>query len=326
MGFKDLEKSRERRVEMNNTLIRKILSIAAVAALLLSAASPAPAGRIIIDSDEQFDFARSVMDGKDYDRAVVEFERFIHFFPEDSQVPKARYLIGVCHLKGRRYDAAREVFSRIATSDPPGPFEGNALFLIGESYYEQGVYTEAARYFTRVIEKHAEPDLKNAALYRLGWTRMNADRWKDASHIFEAVEEKSPLYGSAQRLAAESLKGEDLPQKNPATAGALAAVLPGLGHAYVSRYKDATIAFLVNGLFIWGAVQSFHQDQYVVGGILTFLEVGWYTGNIYSAVNVTHKHNRKVRNDFRNRLEDRLDFNLFTAKEGQVGVALTFKF
>jgi tetratricopeptide (TPR) repeat protein len=229
-------------------------------------------------------------------------------------------------LKGRRYDAAREIFSQIVISEPLLPFQGKALFLIGESYYEQGIYTEAARYFTQVIEKHPEPDVKNAALYRLGWTQMNADMWKDASKTFENVEKESPFYSSAQRLATESLKGETLPQKDPSTAGALAAILPGLGHAYVSRYKDATIAFLVNGLFIWGAVQSFHQDQYVVGGILTFLEIGWYTGNIYSAVNVTRKHNQNVRNDFRDRLEDRLDLNLFTARDGQIGLFLTFNF
>lgn len=311
---------------MKNVLIKKILFLVAGTGLLLLAASPALPDQIIIDSNKQFDFARSIMDSKDYSRAIVEFERFIHFFPADSQVPKARYLIGICHLKGRRYDAAREVFSQIITSEPPRPFQGKALFLIGESYYEQGIFTEAARYFTQVIEKHPEPNLKNAALYRLGWTRMNVNRWKDASKIFEDVQKESPFYSSAQRLATESLKGETLPQKDPSTAGALAAILPGLGHAYVSRYRDATIAFLVNGLFIWGAVQSFHQDQYVVGGILTFLEIGWYTGNIYSAVNVTRKHNQKVRNDFRDRLEDRLDLNLFTARDGQMGVVLTFKF
>lgn len=311
---------------MNCAFLQKMLLLIAAAGLLWIPTPFALADQVVIQSDEQFDFARSVMERKDYSRAIVEFERFVHFFPNDSQVPAARYLIGVCHLKDRRYDTAREVFTEIITSEPPSPFQEKARFMIGESYYEQGIYAEAARWFTEVIEKHPEPDLKNAALYRLGWTRMNSNQWKDASKIFESVQEQSPFYGSAQQLARESLKGEELPQKDPATAGVLAAILPGLGHAYVSRFRDATIAFLVNGLFIWGAVQSFHQDQYVVGGILAFLEVGWYTGNIYSAVNVTRKHNRKVRSDFRNRLEDQLDLSLFTERDGPVGVAVRFKF
>jgi hypothetical protein len=67
----------------------------------------------------------------------------------------------------------------------------------------------------------------------------------------------------------------------------------------------------VNGLFIWAAVQAFQSDQDVLGGILTFIELGFYSGNIYSAVNAAHKYNRKVRNDFRGNLKDRLDLNLF---------------
>jgi TolA-binding protein len=266
------------------------------------------------------------MNSEDHSRAIVEFERFIHFFPDDSQVPKARYLIGICYLNSRQHEAARKVFTEIVASKPASPFAGNALLLIGESYYKQGVFKEAARYFSQVVETYPDSDLKNVALYRLGWTTMNVNRWEEASDIFSDVQEESLYFESAQQLAAESLKGKDLPQKNPTTAGALAAILPGLGHAYVSRYRDATIAFLVNGLFIWGAVQSFRHDQYVVGGMLTFLEIGWYSGNIYSAVNVAHKHNRKVQNDFRGRLKDRLDLKLFTAIGGRIGLALTLKF
>jgi hypothetical protein len=106
----------------------------------------------------------------------------------------------------------------------------------------------------------------------------------------------------------------------------MAGILPGLGHVYVSRYKDALVAFLLNGLFIWATIESFHQDHNVLGGILAFFEVGWYTGNIYSAVNVTHKWNKKVRDDFRKGLVDALDLRLLASKKGPTGLALTFRF
>jgi hypothetical protein len=196
---------------------------------------------------------------------------------------------------------------------------------MGESYYQQGISKEAEYYFVQVIEKHLDVDLKNAALYRLGWTRMQENKWGDASEVFKKVEKDSHFYESSRELAEQSLKGEKLPEKNPVYAGTLA-IIPGLGHAYVSRYRDATISFLVNGLFIWAAVQAFQSDQDVLGGILTFMELGFYSGNIYSAVNAAHKHNQKVQNDFRESLKDRLDLNLFTAKKGQIGLTLTFQF
>jgi len=115
-----------------------------------------------------------------------------------------------------------------------------------------------------------------------------------------------------------------LPSKNPTTAGVLA-VVPGLGHLYCNRPKDAVVAFLLNGLTIWAAIEAFDEDLDVLGGVLLLLESGWYTGNIYSAVNSAHKYNRKVRNDFRGSLPDRLNLNLFTTRDG-LGLALKIVF
>jgi tetratricopeptide (TPR) repeat protein len=312
--------------EMGKVKIRGLWLLTMGIGLFIVGASPVFSDPLIIESDDQFDFARSCMDSGDYSRAVGEFERFIHFFPENPQVPKARYLIGMCYLKDHRYETARDIFSQIIRSDSITPLAGKALFLTGESYFQEGVPNEAEYYFEQVLEEYPSPDLKNAALYRLGWTKMQANRWQDASEIFSRVEEVSPFYSSARQLAEQSLRGENLPLKSPTTAGALASIAPGLGHAYVYRYKDAIVAFLLNGLFVWAAVESFQQDHEVLGGILSFLEIGWYTGNIYSAVNVAHKHNRKLQEDFRGRMEDQLDLNILAAQEGQVGLTLTFKF
>ena len=305
--------------------MKTLFFFVAVIGLILLDVSPVLSDQIIINRDDQFDFSRSVMNGGDYTRAIVEFERFIHFFPGDPRVPKARLLIGICYLKARRYEAARKVFYPFIQSEQDSPLSAKAVFLMGESYYQQGISKEAEYYFVQVIEKYRDVDLKNAALYRLGWTRMRKNKWREASEVFEKVEKDSLFYESSRELAEQSLKGDGLPEKNPTYAGTLA-IVPGLGHVYVSRYRDATVSFLVNGLFIWAAVQAFHSDQDVLGGILTFIELGFYSGNIYSAVNAAHKHNRKVQNDFRESLKDRLDLNLFTARKGQIGLTLTFQF
>ncbi|HBF43292.1 MAG TPA: hypothetical protein DDW42_06610 [Desulfobacteraceae bacterium] len=284
------------------------------------------ADQIVITSDVQFGFARTCMERYEYNRAVGEFEKFIYLFPKDSKVPEAQYLIGICYLKNKQPEAAIEAFSRIVMSNPGSLLTGKALLLTGESYYQQGVLKEAEYYFGQVIEKYALSDLKNAALYRLGWAKMYENKWGDASEIFGKISKKSIFYYSAQELAEQSLKGETLSIKNPAVAGSLAALVPGLGHAYVYRYKDAAISFLLNGLFIWAAIESFHQDHEVLGCMLTFLEAGWYTGNIYSAANAAHKNNRKVRNDFRKSFKDRFGLHLFTTGKNDLGLALTFQF
>ena len=43
------------------------------------------AEELVIDGDRQFDFARELMQVGKYDLAVKEFERFMHFFPDDPK-------------------------------------------------------------------------------------------------------------------------------------------------------------------------------------------------------------------------------------------------
>jgi hypothetical protein len=52
-----------------------------------------------------------------------------------------------------------------------------------------------------------------------------------------------------------------------------------------------------------------------VGGILTFFELGWYSGNIYSAVSSAHKYNRERKKEYLDLLE----------KEGRFAVGISFR-
>lgn len=294
--------------------------------IALSQPSAVLSKQITIDSEDQLRFALQTMERGQYLRAVGEFERFIHFFPEDEKVPEAYYLVGVCYLRGKKYDSARKVFEEVNKRYSSSAIGGRALFLLGEAYFKEGLFADAEPFFKKVIEAYSHLELKNAALYRMGWNQMKEDKWQEASDTFMRVENSSPLYPSAQDLSRLSLKGEDLSYKNPTSAGIMAGVLPGLGHAYCNRYKDGVVALLLNGITIWAAIEAFDEDLEVLGGILTFLELGWYAGNIYSAVNSAHKHNRKVKNDFRRGLPDLLNLNLFTTRDGHLGMALKIDF
>lgn len=71
----------------------------------------------------------------------------------------------------------------------------------------------------------------------------------------------------------------------------LAALLPGLRHAYVDRCRSAIVSSLLSGLFASATVESFHRDRDALGGVFTLVEAGWYAGNIYGAVNAAPKYN-----------------------------------
>lgn len=296
------------------------------AGIFLLEVVPALPGQIAIQSDDQFNYAQTRMEEGAYVRAIEEFERFIRLFPESPDVPKARYLMGVCYLELHRHAEAREHLSLVAPPGSTDPLAYKARFLIGESYYRDERPGDGAHYFKEVLEKAHSSALRDAAAYRLGWARMQENQWEEAADSFHRVQQGSPLYDSALQLEKESLRGRELPYKSPTQAGVMAGLLPGLGHAYVGRYRSAIVSFLLNGLFIWAAVESFHRDHDTMGGALALVEAGWYAGNIYGAVNATHKYNRKMEDDFRNGLKDRFHLRLIASGDGGWGLSLALRF
>jgi TM2 domain-containing membrane protein YozV len=90
--------------------------------------------------------------------------------------------------------------------------------------------------------------------------------------------------------------------KDPTVAGVLA-IVPGAGHLYCERPRDALISFLLNGALIYAAYEAFDEDLEVLGAVIAFFELSFYAGNIYSAVSSAHKYNRDEKNRFLNSLK-----------------------
>ena len=95
---------------------------------------PSLFAEITITDDAQYHFALETMKAGDFHRAIIEFERFIHFFPEDRRIPKARLLIGVCHLEAGEFEKARERFNTLSVEYAKTTVGGKALLFMGESY------------------------------------------------------------------------------------------------------------------------------------------------------------------------------------------------
>ena len=113
-------------------------------------------------------------------------------------------------------------------------------------------------------------------------------------------------------------------QKSPALAGTLA-VIPGAGYLYCGRYKDALIALLVNGGLIWAAYESFSNDLYALGSVITFVEIGFYAGNIIGSVASAHKYNRKNEQQWIKHLRQRLKVSLGSRPETR-GIELSLRY
>ncbi len=281
---------------------------------LCGGASAQEEGKRVVDEKAQMGLGDYFFEDGDFYRAITEYKRFLFFFPESLRAEEALWKIASSYFQGKKWDEALSAADDLLRKHPSSPWAAEAILLKGRCWMEKKEFSQARHYFLLAREMAAGTGIAQEAQWQTAVSFLREDRWKEAAAEFRKVEPSSRLYPRAEYWA-QGLEGiEEVPQKSPTTAGILA-VLPGAGHLYCERYRDAGIAFVLNAAFIWGMVESFKHENYVVGGILTFFELGWYSGNIYSAVSSAHKYNRNKKKEYLDNLE----------KEDRFSVGISFR-
>jgi hypothetical protein len=245
--------------------------------------------------ESQFAFARHLFQHHDYFRAITEFKRYLFLYPSGAKADEADYLLGEALVQTKSPKEAIVQWEGALKRNPSTSFKDEIQFKIGKALWELGQEDRALSQWENIINEGLSSSSKATASRAVLWGLIKQKKYDQARLKLKTF----PLTASEQGIHETYFqKAEQLPLKSPITAGTLAALLPGAGHWYLDRHQDALIAFSINGLFIWGAVSSFQQGNTGLGVLLSFIELAWYSGNIYSAVNTAHKINRKQETDF----------------------------
>lgn len=249
-------------------------------------------------------FADSLFEEGDYFRAISEYKRFIYLYPLDNLSEKASFRIAESYFKAKRWSETIDACNQFLAGHPTSPLYNEFIYLKGKAEKQDKKFDDAIRTFD-IIEKKNISNYSDRAIIQKALIMLERSDWQGTRDFLMMVPRDSALFSTAESFYSDLANADKLTYKSPVTAGLLASLLPGAGHLYTERPKDALTAFLLNGAFIWGAVEMFHHDNYAAGGILSFFELGWYSGNIYSAVNSAHKFNRKQEDDLINRLTEK---------------------
>jgi TolA-binding protein len=256
--------------------------------------SPAAPSDPLTDAEQILGFADALFNAGDYFRAITEYKRFLFLYPADARAGRVQLQIGRSYLRGQQWDDARQTFVGIAQQHPDAAIRAEAAYLVGETSFLQGRYAQAIADLQPVAERYGDTPVGQQARYLLGWSYLRARQWPEASQTFAAIDTTSPLFPSSRALAEAAREGEQLPRKSPALAGLISAVIPGTGHFYTGRWRDGTIALLLNGAFLAAGIEAVSAGNEAAAGLLLFFEAAWYSGTIYGAVNATHKYNRDL--------------------------------
>jgi tetratricopeptide (TPR) repeat protein len=252
---------------------------------------------LIIDANKQFEFAEYFFSNQEYASAISEYERFIYFFPKDDRIEPAMFRIGMAHFKSKRFRQAVNAFKTLIEKYDRTDLSIKSYLMISESYAKLNAFDDAIINLHNLITITGDENIQDEAYYRIGWLYIEMASWEKAKNYFSKISAPNKDTYRLKRLAVDLDKEKIIPQKNPGLAGFLS-VIPGGGFLYTERYQDALIAFLLNGVLIYAAYEAFDNDNNALGGIITLVELGFYTGNIYGAVSSAHKYNRTKTGQF----------------------------
>lgn len=242
-------------------------------------------------SDQQYNYADSLFEAIDYPAAIVEFKRFIFFFKDDKRVIIAEYKIGQSYFYNRNYEEALDYFTQIQKKSALNEIGFKSGLMISRIYEKLNDVLSAIDTLQDMLRMTQEVNQRDKIFYQLGWLYVESGDVKQGRYFFDSITTPGQLYFKINPFSEQLDQQKNIPQKSPMIAGLLS-VIPGGGYLYCGRYNDALISFVINSALIYGAYESFNEDLPVLGGIITFIELGFYAGNVYGGISSAHKYNK----------------------------------
>ncbi|MFL5308577.1 MAG: hypothetical protein ACJ8F1_25415 [Polyangia bacterium] len=226
-----------------------------------------------------FDLAERLRNLGSFEACAVEALRYAYQHPADRERGFDRAALCLS-LAGRFDDARRLVLALPGEGTPLGPRTRLRLCLT------EVFLSELAAPVCPALE--AAPSAEPADQLARATLRMRvirARRWAEARQLGAAAPAPG-LPGVWQQQDAELIRRyETLPRKSPWLAGALSAVVPGLGRVYIGRIADGIMSFVLIGVTGALAAQGFHDEgrSSVRGWILGSVAALLYAGNVYGS-------------------------------------------
>lgn len=296
--------------------------------LMVTPASRVSAGQgdILINADIQMKYADDCFAGQDYGTAAAEYKRFMYFFPEDERVPQARFNIGMSLFHLKDYAAALNQFTSILDRQGAAPIGIESGYMISRCYQHSGNYRSAVENLTYLIRLSGDKALADKAWRQIGWLYLESGEFQQAQAAFDRVTPSGRANFNMETLDAELKNQAGMPQKSPVAAGILS-LIPGGGYLYCERYQDALIAFFFTGAFIYGAVESFDQELYALGGMMSLVGLGFYSGSIYGGISRAHKFNQAKKSEFVQQLKKKMGVDISAGfREKEILLGVTYRF
>jgi tetratricopeptide (TPR) repeat protein len=281
---------------------------------------------LVIEAQQQMQYADRLFDQKQYRQAGEEYQRFAFFFLDHPKRRQAIFSAGRAFLHAEDVGLALAQFKQLTDTFALDPLAIEAFFMTVECYLNMKSASLAIAQLHNIITLAETDSIKDRAYHRLSWIYIDQTDWKGARQALDKITASSRSRYRVDELITALAQSSSIAEKSPGLAGTLS-VIPGAGQLYCQRYEDALIALIVNAGLFWAAYDAYDHDQYGLGSLLAFVGLGFYAGNIYGAVTDAHKFNRDRQLGYGDQLKQ--DFLIRTghpSKASTQGLIFGFQF
>jgi TM2 domain-containing membrane protein YozV len=245
---------------------------------------------------EIYQFSLDLLQQGEYYRAITEAKRYISLFPQGKNVEDMYKMIGDSYLMAREWSSAIEAYDKFVENFPNSQYINQVLFNKAVSLVKEKNYKEAKVLFQKIIDSSGM-EMKNESLRWKILLLIQENNFEELERLLDDEFTRYELNQKINIIEKTINVKKNIKYKSPELAVAMSSVLPGSGQFYNERYEDGVYTFILNALFITGAYFAIDNENYPVGAILIIFELGWYSGNLYSAASGAHKYNRKIDED-----------------------------
>ena len=130
------------------------------------------------------------------DVATRYLQDFLDKFPESSNLPTAKLLLGQCDFLRGDYDKALALFEELSQQKTDNKDE--ILFWRGETYLKQNRLPDAQRDYQSVIDDFSRSPYVPQAYYSLGWSYFQGKEFDKAKAAFLSLTKKFPRHQLAE--------------------------------------------------------------------------------------------------------------------------------
>lgn len=91
-----------------------------------------------------------------YDRASVEFKRFVKNYPSTTLTPQAYYYLGESFYVQKHYDPAKQALQEVVSNYPSSKYRGQALYKLGQIMLETDQRSKAQELWNKIIQDYPD--------------------------------------------------------------------------------------------------------------------------------------------------------------------------